>query len=323
MSNQLAKVSLVALFGFCLSSLPMHIGFAQTGARGEHGFAEDRSPGTFFVINSPSAASQGTDSILVFDPQGNSKVFFSARHNITGLRDIVCDPKTPHHVFVTHGVFAQQVSGFLIFNAFGQMDVVPSGTPGDRSLAFDRAGNLYSADSSAIFRNDRLFASLPFTGIGQLAVDGTGNLYLTDPPIASRLFRIDQWGHVTVFADASSGLNHPYGVAVDSRNNIYVANNPGSMPASILKFDPSGTATSFATNISLQPGIRSMTFDHHDNLYATLQNDNTIVKFDRHGHSAVFATANDGLNFPAAITVGNCPVELNEREHGGQLSRDN
>jgi hypothetical protein len=58
------------------------------------------------------------------------------------------------------------------------------------------------------------------------------------------------------------------------------------------------TATSFATGISFQPIIQSMTFDNHDNLYATLEADNTILIFDKQGNSGVFANASDGLNFP-------------------------
>jgi hypothetical protein len=54
---------------------------------------------------------------------------------------------------------------------------------------------------------------------------------------------------VTVFADAAQGLDTPYGLAIDSMDNIFVANNPPSQPAFILKFDPSGTATLFATDI--------------------------------------------------------------------------
>ena len=165
-------------------------------------------------------------------------------------------------------------------------------------------------------------AYLPFTGIGQIAVDRNGNVYLTDPEVSSRIFHIDQAGNVTVFADASKGLIAPYGLAIDSRNNLFVANNPGSSPAFILKFDPSGTVTSFAINISFQPSMRSMTFDDGDNLYATLEADNTILKFDRRGNSSVFATASKGLNNPIAVTVGTCPVDGKVREGESHFSEE-
>jgi hypothetical protein len=45
-------------------------------------------------------------------------------------------------------------------------------------------------------------------------------------------------------------------------------------------------------------------------LNATLEADNTILKFDQHGNASVFADVSDGLNFPVAIMVGTCPVKI-------------
>ena len=313
MRNQSTWAFSPTLFVFGLIFVPMCSASAQTGAGREPVFGEDRSDSTFFVVNSPSTASEGADSILTFDARGNGAVFISAKHNFVGLTQIACDPKNPQHIFVAHNS-SPATAGLLIFDASGHRDTIPTAWS-PFALAFDRAGNLYTAmlqaDSAAgmIFKNDTVLASLPFTGIGQIAVDRNGNVYLTDPQVSSRIFHIDQAGNLTVFADASKGLISPYGLAIDSRNNVFVANNPGSSPAFILKFDPSGTVTSFASNISSQPIIRSMTFDNGDNLYATLEDDNTILKFDRRGHSSVFATASNGLNNPVAVTVGTCPVD--------------
>jgi hypothetical protein len=109
-------------------------------------------------------------------------------------------------------------------------------------------------------------------------------------------------------ADATKGLNGPFGLAIDNDDNIFVANNPPSAPAFILKFDPSGTPSPFAADISFQPSIRSMTFDQHGYLYASLAEDNKILKFDKAGNFSVFAEASNGLNFPYSITVGTCLV---------------
>jgi sugar lactone lactonase YvrE len=205
----------------------------------------------------------------------------------------------------------------LIFDASGRIiHTLPFGTPGggDIALAFDHAGNLYVAENATIFKNDVSFANLPFTGIGRLAVDSQGNLYLTDPFVSPRVFRIDPTGNVIVFADATQGLSSPYGLAIDSRDNIFVANLAQSGSVSILKFDPSGTVTSFAPDIARFTAVRGMTFDHNDNLYVALDQLNTILKFDKTGNSSVFADASDGLNFPAAITVGTCPVKKKDKE---------
>jgi hypothetical protein len=134
-------------------------------------FAKDPSVNMFFVINSPSSASRGPDSILTFNFQGESAVFFGAEHNLEGLRDIACNPKRPRHVLVSRSVDNVAV-GFLIFNESGRIiHTLPFGTPAGRniSLAFDHSGNFYVAEDNSlqptIFKNDMPLASLPFTGI--------------------------------------------------------------------------------------------------------------------------------------------------------------
>jgi hypothetical protein len=301
--------------------VPMYAASAQNGTR-ESVSENHRSDITLFVVNSPSAVSQGTDSILTFDLRGYGRVFFGANHNLVGLGGIACDPRNPQHLFVTHNNFPA-TAGFLIFDASGKRETVPSEINGNTSLAFDRAGNLYTAGDSTIFKNDTILARLPLTGIGQLAMDAKENVYLTDPFVSARILRIDQAGNVSVFADASKGLIGPYGMAIDSRNNLFVANNPPGGAAFILKFDPSGTVAPFAANISFQPIIESMTFDEHDNLYATLRADNTILKFDSRGHSNVFAAASEGVNNPIAIALGTCPVDEKESEDERHDSKGN
>ena len=313
MNNRAATASVLSLgmLTLGLASIAVHNATAQPDVRND--VPRDRSFDTMFVINSPSARSRGADSILTFDFRGRSTVLFGPEQEIVGLRSVACDPYTPQHILVAHNTFSPAVAGLFIFDAAGRHDNVPSGTPGENvSLAFDRFGNFYvtAGTEGTIFKNDRVLATLPYAGIGQLAVDTAGTLFLTDPSISPRIFRITPTGTVSVFADASMGLDRPYGLAVDSQDNIYVANNPGGNAAYILKFDPFGRATPFATNISLQPGIRSMAFDNEDNLYATLETDNIILTFDKHGNSRVFADASDGLNYPTAIAFGNCPIRI-------------
>jgi hypothetical protein len=281
----------------------------------------------FFVINAPSSKSQGPDSILTFDSRGRRvAVFFGAENNRDGLRDIACNPKRPRNIVVSRSSFPSGAAGFLIFNASGRIvHTIPSGTPGTGvASAFDHAGNFYTVrhvpaaanqePSATIFKNEVLLADLPPTGIGQLGVDSRGNLYLPDPSLSSRVFRIDAAGKVTIFADTTKGLSSPYGLAIDREDNVFVANNPGGRPAFILKFDPAGTVTPFATEISVQPIIRSMTFDPNGQLYAALDDANTILKFDKAGQPTVFASASSGLNSPGSIAGGNCPVGREEED---------
>src|SRR5215467_3062695 len=114
MTYQSTRNPVFALTMFMLVPILLHAAGPQESA--VHAFSEHGSVNTFFVINNPSAASKGPDSILTFDSRGNSKVFFGAENNIVGLTDIACDPKKPQHIFVGHSVFSSKISGFLIFN---------------------------------------------------------------------------------------------------------------------------------------------------------------------------------------------------------------
>jgi DNA-binding beta-propeller fold protein YncE len=267
----------------------------------------------FFVLNSPSSHSVGSDSILTFDSSGHSSVFFSASHNLQGLQDIACSLNGPPRVFVAHSDFSENISELLELNASGRIvRRIPFGTPGDgiSALAFDDAGNFYAALTTTVFKNGVSFAHLPGgSEMGKMVADRRGRLYITQP-ITSQVLRLDALGNVTVFADATQGVNSPEGVAVDREGNIYVANNPPSAPAFILKFDPSGTPSAFAADISSQPEIWGMAFDLEQgdrinegdrDLYAALELQNEILKFDAAGHSSVFADASDGLDFPISF----------------------
>jgi hypothetical protein len=273
-----------------------------------------RSHHDFLILNAPSTESLGPDSILTFDSSGHSSVFFSASHKLIGLNDIACGSSPRPRFVVAHNDFSESISELLELNASGRIvSRIPFGSPsqGGIALAFDDAGNFYAAQGTTVFKNGVLFTNLLPAGseVGKLVADSKGLLYLSQP-VTSNVVRIDALGHVTLFADATKGLNGPYGLAVDGDDNIYVANNPPSAPASLLKFSPSGVPSSFAAGISSQPDIRGMAFDLERNgrinererdLYAALGADNEILKFDTTGISSLFANASDGLDFPVSI----------------------
>jgi len=267
-----------------------------------------------FVLNAPSSRSAGSDSILTFDALGKGGIFFGSQNRVEGARDIVCSPINPEPLLLSVSHFALGKNELLVIDAAGNVVSAISGLglPGDQfQLAFDREGNLYIASGGKIFKNGAVFASLPgVVGEGDLVADSSGNLYVTNT-FASQVFRIDKLGNVTLFADAGDSLNIPIALAVDSADNLFVANNTPSAAGSILKFHPSGTSTTFASNISFQPGIRGMVMsvDKADSLYVPLENENKILKFDSAGNFSLFADERVGLNAPFGIVIGSCPVK--------------
>ncbi len=111
------------------------------------------------------------------------------------------------------------------------------------------------------------------------------------------------------FADASTGVAGPDGLAFDFSGNLYVANNNEN---TIRKFDPTGASSVFAPSGSSSSGVFGpfgVAFDAAGNLYVSNFSNDKILKFDSGGTGTEFATT--GLSGPAGLafdTAGNLYV---------------
>jgi sugar lactone lactonase YvrE len=230
-----------------------------------------------------------------------------------------------------------------------------------RGIAVDAAGNVYVADSGnllvrkitaggfvttlagALFTpgfNDGLgsgsrFSILtpmsPFGGPTGVAVDGAGNVYVTDQGSTGAghtIRKITPAGNVTTLAGAvgvagsadgtgvAVGFNGPGGVAVDAAGKLYVADTlnhtirvqcPGHCECvekifvsynngTIRQFDSAGVATTFATGLNLPKGL-ALTGGF---LYVANSGANAILKFPTSG-GASSAFSSSGLSGPYGI----------------------
>jgi hypothetical protein len=259
------------------------------------------------VLNAPSAASQGFDSILELTARGRSSIVVDVDKQLIGSRDFLCRPTKPFHILLSQGDFVSRTHGFLILSRGGRtLHTLPSAEFGALAMAYDQNGALYTvATAGKIFRDNLPFASLPpGRSVGRVAVDSRGYVYVTSALSVEgespRLFRVDPAGQVSVFADETQGLDGPFGLAIDREDNVFVANLETVFFSSfILKFDASGAASVFASDF--EPVVRSMTFDADGNLFATADSPHAIMKFTPTGDRSVFADANNGINFPEAI----------------------
>jgi hypothetical protein len=87
------------------------------------------------------------------------------------------------------------------------------------------------------------------------------------------------------------------GLAFDNSGNLYVANQGAN---TIMKFDPSGHASLFASSGMNQP--MGLAFDSSGDLYVVNNgnlNHNTIVKFDANGNGSLFASGLLNVGFIA------------------------
>ena len=268
---------------------------------------------SLLLLNAPSTTSEGPDSLLSLDALGNSTVFSGSRHGLEGLSDVACRPVGHPLVIAALGNYSAGLSELLAFDRCGKLEgSFYLGTPdGDIAVGFDPAGNLYAATMTNLWKNGKVIATPISTAseVGKLAADGKGNVYIT-LPVTSQLIHVDQGGNVILLADASAGLNSPYGIALGANDEVYVANNPPSAPAYISRFAPDGKPSTFAANISFQPDIRGLAYvpghdGHGSKLYATLAADEEVLVYDEFGNSTVFADSSDHLDFPASIVP--CP----------------
>jgi streptogramin lyase len=138
----------------------------------------------------------------------------------------------------------------------GELYIADSGN--ERIRRVDRSGTITTIAGTGVpgYSGDGGPAvAAQFDGPRGVAGDGAGNLYVADDN-NNRVRRIDPSGVVTTIAGTGSAeysgdggparsaqLNHPRGVAVDGRGNVFIAD---SMNARIRMVDPDGVISTVA-----------------------------------------------------------------------------
>ena len=87
----------------------------------------------------------------------------------------------------------------------------------------------------------------------------------------------------------NSGLDYPSGITVDSKGNLYVANNENS---TIMRFDSTGHGGLYANSRVGVSGPAGLAIDNNDNLYVANFNNDSVLRFDAEGNVSTFASGN-------------------------------
>lgn len=147
---------------------------------------------------------------------------------------------------------------YLLDNKLNLLKVDPTGTTitqpagGVKSLctpfqhqclATDAAGNVYMANGGSVAKvtPDGTVTNIPVSNVSAIsgiAVDSAGNIYVSDTGAHSQVLRVSRDGTTTPFAGNNAvtfggdggpalqaSLFNPVGLALDSRGNLYIADN--------------------------------------------------------------------------------------------------
>jgi DNA-binding beta-propeller fold protein YncE len=172
--------------------------------------------------------------------------------------------------------------------------VVALGNP--RSIALDRAGNLYvgDVDAGTIHKitpagDDTLLGGQSIKDPIGLAVDRAGAVFAADAD-GNAVYKISSSGAVTALgrpAAGETGFNTPTSLAVDAAGNVFVTDNAG---AAIRRVAPDGALSTFAGKNGATGGTdgtgaaarfatpRGLAIDANGNLYVADEGNNNIRK---------------------------------------------
>ncbi len=237
--------------------------------------------GTLYV------ADVGAGTIDAIAPNGAVSTFASGLLNPIGLS------------FDSAGNLYASVSGGIDkITPGGSVSTFASGIEFVGGLAFDSAGILYASffDENGVGGIDKItpggsistFASgIAITGIGSLAFDSAGNLYLATGNY-NDIDKITPGGSVSTFV---AGIPDAIGLAFGPAGNLYAIDGNGD----VNKITPSGSISTFASGF-FPYTTAGLTFDGAGNLYVA--SGGTIAEVTPSGSISTFAS---GLNQPAGL----------------------
>jgi hypothetical protein len=211
-----------------------------TGLKEPLGLCFDRK-GNFFVLDGLAP----TSSILKFTPDGKRTTF------ATRISFVAMAVDSSNNLFVSQG------GSIYKFTPEGAKSTFVSGLGNAIDLAFDGAGNLFVVDQAMKDRVGRSIVKIKSDGTNStfatglkdpssLAVDAAGNVYVAvvpaDDASSRAILKFSPDGIQSTFTSAL-GAYATLGLAFERAGNVFALNDHG-----ILKFDSSGTPTTFASD---------------------------------------------------------------------------
>ena len=140
-----------------------------------------------------------------------------------------------------------------------------------------------------------------------VAVDGAGNVYVTDYSNSQVLMETPSGNGYTESAIITSGLNHPNGIAVDASGNLYIVDSGNVRVVKETLSGGSYTLSVIATSTNGLGAPVAVAVDGGGNVYIADQGSGAIpsavYKETAQGNSYSQTVVGSGLNWPSAIAV--------------------
>jgi sugar lactone lactonase YvrE len=175
------------------------------------------------------------------------------------------------------------------------------------ALAMDGAGNYYTGNAGIVttYPSNTSVINLGTANIASTAVDGGGNLFVTDDynGVAYE-YVLNSTGSYTQVTLPTSSLQDPFGIAVDGSGNVYMADarNGGG----VYKFVPNGsggyTQSTVASSLNIPNGVA---VDASGSVYVAAKGGNAVYKYTPDGSGAYTQStvASSGLSSPVGVAV--------------------
>src|SRR5436190_1391692 len=238
------------------------------------------------------------------------------RHLISGVLSLAvislfCARASAQNLFATSYLSIDE------FTPNGVPSIFASGLTNPLGLAFDRAGNLFVADTGTYTGTGAVYKFTP-TGVRTtfasslnfpfaLAFDSQGNLFVEADE--TTIYKFTPSGARTTFATVQLGA---YGLAFDRAGNLFVAagfsfvNNDHA--GTVYKFTPTGVRTTFASGLN---SPIALAFDSQGNLFVADQgygydvlHDAAVYKFTPSGLRSTVASENDQVPvIPSGLAI--------------------
>jgi PKD repeat protein len=219
------------------------------------------------------------------------------------------------------------------FTPDGSQSFFSSAANGLDCMAFDSASNLFMGFMSGLIEKQAPDGSssiygfadnngIPFSQSGfvrGLAVDSAGRVFASDN-FYNHVDRFDPPGNGESGVTFASGLSNPWGIAFDSKGNLFVTDGgSGSIYKYTVANGVSLGRTVFASGLTGSPGYIYLAIDDEDNVFASAAGN--IYKFTPDGSRTTIATGLFGalafapptmprVLFSASPTNGEAPLTV-------------